>query len=184
MPSSPGERTRRIAEERRKIEELERFKGMRQGLMTRVPPKGKGAVIVPDTNPRPRYPYPEHIPPAAAPQIAAPAGMFVPAFAPAPVVAAAGSSDNIMFIATGIAIAIVALFAWIFQAEVLRYGGTIGVAFLAWKLYEWNGQRKLQDRETELIQQGRLIPEQPQQYILHPVAPTGLVGGIPGGWYA
>jgi len=178
MPSNPGERTRRIAEERRKIQELERIKGMREGLMTRVPPKGKGVMIVPDTNPRPNmpYPYPQHIPPAAAPQI----GVFVPA--PPPAAVAAESCDNLMFIASGVAIAIVALFAWIFQAEVLRYGGTVGIAFLAWKLYEWNGQRKLQNRENEWIQQGRLLPAQPQQYVVHPVGPTGFVGAIPGGW--
>jgi len=156
--------------------------------MTRVPAKGKGVMIVPDTtpcptypNPLPSYPYPQHIPPAAAPQIAPAVGMYVTAPLP---VAAAGSSDNIMFMASGIAIAIAALFVWTFQAEVLRYGGTIGIAFLVWKLYEWNGQRKLQDHERELIQQGRLIPEQPQpqQYIVRPVIQTGFVGRMPGGW--
>jgi hypothetical protein len=111
MPSNPGERTRRIAEERMKIQELERIKGMREGLMTRVPPKGKGVMIVPDTNPRLNmpYPYPQHIPPAAAPQNR----VFVPALPPSP--AAADSSDNIMFIATGVAIAIVALFCVYFS---------------------------------------------------------------------
>ena len=180
MPSSPGERARLIATERRRIQELQKLKGMKDGLMTRVPVKGKGVMVVSDTNPLPTFPYPQHIPPAAAPQIATPAGIFVPA--PPPAAADAGSSDNIMFMASGIAIAIAALFAWTFQAEVLRYGGTVGIAFLVWKLYEWNDKRKLQNREKELIQQGRLIPDQPQQYVVHPVGQTVFAGRVPGGW--
>lgn len=179
MPSIPGERVKQIAETRKK-QESERINGMRDGVMTRVPPSGKGVMIVPDTTPFPTYPYPQHIPPAAAPQVATPAEAFVPA--PPPVAAAKSSYDNIMFMARGILIAIAALFVWTFHVELLRYGGTIGIAFLLWTLCEWNGQRKLQNNEKELIQKGGLISEQPQQYIVHPVIQTGSVGGMPGGW--
>ena len=151
MPSIPGERVKRIADTRKR-QESERVNGMRDGVMTRVPPNGKGVMIVPDTIPFPTYPYPQHIPPAAAAQVATSAVAFVPA--PSPVVAAESSSDNIMSMASGIAVAIAALFVWTFHVELLRYGGTIGIAFLLWKLCEWNGQRKLRNDEKELIQRG------------------------------
>ena len=181
MPSNPGERAIRIAEEKRRVQELEKIKAMQDGVMARVPRKGKGVIIVPDTNPLPTYPYPQHLPRAAVQRIVPPAGVVAPASCP-PDAAAPTSSDDVMFIACGIAIAIVALFAWVFWAEVLRYGGTIGVMFLVWKLYEWDGQRKLQNRENEMIQRGRLTPEQRELYIVHPVPQAGFVGALPGGW--
>jgi len=169
-------------------------------MMKRVPDAGQGCVLIPQTDRSAvhlDYPYPQHIPPAVAVprQTIQP---YTPPLTPAPTEVGATARqpgqppvqmiplDRVMFIACGIAIAIGALFVWIFRKEVAIFGGIGGAAFLIWKLGQWNARVTLENQEQEWYQQGRLIPAQ-QQYVIQHIQPLSLEYRsrmIPGGWLA
>jgi hypothetical protein len=116
------------------------------------------------------YPYPQHLPAAAAVRPAQP--LHAPTLTyqhpvarpaqpqPAPHQGPQFTVKETFNILMGVGIAIVALFIWIFRVEVVTYGLFFGIAFIGFKLAQWHTLTTMEKRENELIQQGRLLPEQ------------------------
>lgn len=199
IPETLEEITAATSKEQNLIDNLEnmRRRQMRDPvqMMRRVPAPGQGCMLVPQ-DPGPvhtEYPYPRHIPPAAAviplPQqrnyqpcpspVVATSPIFVPFPGGQPTHHAMVPLERIVMIVYGIIIAIAGLFAWIFQKEVIRIGGIVAVVFILWKLGQWNTRVTLENREQELLQQGRLIPA-PQPVpvqVGYPYHPMGIVPG-------
>jgi hypothetical protein len=130
------------------------------------------------------YPYPQHIPPAAAPQVCrvppvTPVRPLVVPPSEQPPISPATTIplEKITLTAFEISIVIGALFAWIFRGEIVKYGGVMAILFVVWKLGQWNKQLVLRSQEPELIQQPRPSPRR------RPVA-RGYQGPgiVPGGW--
>lgn len=155
-------------------------------LPRRRPPPGQGYLMVAD--PSLQYPYPEHIPAAAAhvnpvsvsrnvaPSSVTPVGYLVPAPAAQhqPSIHVKDSMEKFMYIASGMAIAIGVLFTWIFRFEVIKYGGVASVMFFLWKLGQLQSQYSLRAQE-ERKGAGNVVAAPPQRYIIAPQA-------VPGGW--
>lgn len=177
IPETLEEITAATAKEQQLINSLENIR-QREVLdpvqmMRRVPAPGQGCMLVPqDPGPvHPEYPYPQHIPPAAAvvrlqqhnnqlypSPVVATSPIFLPFPSDKPAHHAMVPLERIVMIVYGIIIAIAGLFAWIFQKEVIRIGGIVAIVFILWKLGQWNTRVTLENRERELLQQGRLIP--------------------------
>lgn len=195
MPQTMEELAFATAKEQRAINELQNIRDPVR-MMKRVPAAGQGCVLIPQTDHSAvhfDYPYPQHIPSAGAvprqtiqpytPPLTPISDEFI---APAPHLAQPPVPmiplDRIMFIACGIVIAIGALFVWIFRKEVAIFGGISGIAFLIWKLGQWNTRVTLENWQQERYQQGRLVPAQ-QQYIIQPFSHEyHQARMIPGGW--
>ena len=143
----------------------------------RVPSPGQGCFVLRDsetemTMPQPPflYPYPQHIPPAAAVWPAqrvncipghSPATQCRPHFGPPQQNHGVNITiEEVLNVLYGIGIAIVALFMWIFRTEAIKYGTVIAIAVLACKLGNWHTRLTLEKREKELIEQRRLLPEE------------------------
>ena len=201
MPQTMEDLAIATAKERHAINELQNILQIRDPvrMMKRVPAAGQGCVLVPQTDHSAvhlDYPYPQHIPSAAGvPRQAI--QPYTPPLIPTEFVVTATQPDQppvqiipldrIIFIACGIAIAIGALFVWIFRKEVAIFGGIGGVAFLIWKLGQWNTRVTLRNQQQEKYRQGRLVPAQ-QQYIIQQGQPFSheyrQVRMMPGGWLA
>jgi hypothetical protein len=195
MPQTLEELAFATANEQRAINELQNIRDPVR-MMKRVPAAGQGCVLIPQTDHSAvhlDYPYPQHIPSAAAvprqtiqpytPPLTPISNEFIATAPqlcqpPVPMI----PLDRIMFIACGIAIAVGALFVWIFRKEVAIFGGISGIAFLIWKLGQWNTRIALENLQQERYQQGRLVPAQPQ-YIIQPFSHEyHRAQMIPGGW--
>jgi hypothetical protein len=122
------------------------------------------------------YPYPQHIPPAAAhvspfvaqntPTTMTPVGYLMPAPSQHNVLRSTPiSMEKIAYIASGIAIAIGVLFTWIFRFEVLKYGGVASLMLFLWKLGQWQSQMSLHfhrdSREVDPTQKYIISPQVP-----------------------
>jgi hypothetical protein len=197
IPETLEEITAATAKEQQLIDNLENMH-QRQirdpaQMMRRVPAPGQGCMLVPqDPGPvHPEYPYPRHIPAAAAgipPQqhhnqpypspVVATSPMFVPFPSGQPTHQTMVPLERIVMIVYGIIIAIAGLFAWIFQKEVIRIGGIVAVVIILWKLGQWNTRVTLENREQELLQQGRLIPA-PQPVPVQVGYPYPRMGIVP-----
>lgn len=172
IPQTMEEVTRATLREQQAINELQNIRHTRDPLkmMRRVPVPGQGCFLVPQDQqdimqPQLDYPYPQHIPPAASQHYSYPSPSSIsgpsPIFVPSPnrsTVPAMIPLDRLIFIIYGIGIAIAFFFAWKFRKEVIRIGGIIVILFLIWKFGQWNTRVSLENRERELLQQGRLIP--------------------------
>lgn len=133
------------------------------------------------------YPYPKHLPPAAAayqqrqqliqqqtrPSYPAPPGYIPPPPTAQPDIPAASVNvsvplERIISVSYGIGISIAGLFAYIFRNEVVKYGAIAGVLVVAWKFGQWHKTVDLRNREQEMVHQGRLTPAQGKggQYVL------------------
>jgi hypothetical protein len=167
-------------------------------MMRRVPVPGEGCILVPQQQSHLDYPYPQHIPPAAAASnqiVSCSAPMITTGTefyrrAPQEPSRLALTFEEIMFVIYGIAIAIGSLFAWIFRRELVMCGGIIAVLVVVWKLGEWNHRASLLKQEQLWIQQGREPPAQQygqvEQYGQVQSIPPRYhrLDVIPGGWLA
>jgi hypothetical protein len=134
-----------------------------KGRFVEVSDEGMGSALM--------YPYPQHVPAAAAlrpaqplhpPTASSQQRFATPAQPqPAPQQGPQFTVKEAFNILMGVGIAVVALFIWIFRAEVVTYGLIFGIAFIGFKLAQWHTRTTMEERENELIQQGRLLPEQP-----------------------
>jgi hypothetical protein len=122
----------------------------------------------------PRYPYPLHIPAAAAVppapqqpqqhQVQQPPQQQI-LYAQAADNHRATPMDTLVSITSGIGCTIALLFMWIFRYEVATFGILFGVLGMLWLAGRWYGQISVLQREQQLINEGRLHPGQvqPQQ---------------------
>ena len=160
-----------------------------------------------------QFPYPQNLPPAASPSLYQPptmqSGLLSPPPSPQPsevnrkpevVRSRIPSSvtlplDRILYVAGGMVLAIVSLFAWIFKEELIRYGTVVAILVVAWKLAQWHTNIALQSQEKAFAQQGRLVPSpspspqqfspqqfQPQHFPPQPLYPHQSPQMTPGGY--
>jgi len=173
--------TRATAMEEHALKELATYQADPNSMYSgRVPSPGRGCFVLPDSEtkmtmsqPPSLYPYPQHIPPAAAVWPAQPVNC-IPCHSPSaqcqphsgPPQRYHGVNitiEEVLNVLYGIGIAIVALFMWIFRTEAIKYGTVIAIAVLACKLGNWHTRVALEKREKELIEQRRLLPEEPTE---------------------
>ena len=166
--------------EKRALKELASYRADLDRMYSgRIPVPGQGCFVLPESEtetatmsqPPFLYPYPQHIPPAAAVRPAqqvnsipyhSPDTKGQPHFGPPMQYHSVNITiKEVLNILCGIGIAIIALFMWIFRTEVIQYGTVIAVAVLACKLGNWHSRVILEEREKELIEQPRLLPEEP-----------------------
>jgi hypothetical protein len=205
LPQTLEEVANATAREQQAINELKNIQRFRDPAkaIRRVPAQGKGYMLVPQPTGAHdqaalhlEYPHPQHIPAAGDIQPShQPNAFLVTTLAddhavvprqPAFVV----SLERVTLVACGIAIAVGALFVWIFRREVITYGGILVAMILVWKLAQWNTQISLYDEKRQLIQEGRLVPAQSasQHCVIHQTPPhlqrcqRAVI--IPGGWDA
>jgi len=188
IPGIPGILENPVVKEQRALQTLQNLQPGQdpsQLLRRRVSP-GQGYMMVPDSSMQ--YPYPQHIPAAAthafpprhqidAASPMTPVGYLVPA--PnnpicAPHASTPISMEKIMYIASGIGLAIAVLFTWIFRFEVIKYGGIASIMVFLWKLGQWQSQLSLHIHQHKKASAIPAAPA-PQRYIISPQP-------VPGGW--
>jgi len=168
--------------------DLGRLAGDPRRVMAGGPPlpgEGTGLILTPTSQqplPRrrplampataPRYPYPLHIPAAAAvaPASQHPQQRQVPQpeqhnmHAQVAEGHRATPMDTIVSITSGIGCSVGLLFIWIFRYEVATFGILFGVLGMLWMAGRWYSQISVLTREQELMNEGRLHPGQVQPH--------------------
>ena len=196
----------RAMQQQRALQTLSNLQpGQDPRLLRQVPVPGKGYVMISNNTTNLQYPYPQHIPPAAAhtsppvfaqanppapnvptqtkPTPMTPLRYLLPAPAdpsdPALRTPSLNSLEKVAYIASGIAIPIGILFVWVFRFEVLKYGGVASMMVLLWKLGQWQSQISLYLQQNKAKQEDTENPGAivPQRYFIQQQPQA-----VPGGW--
>jgi hypothetical protein len=185
----PGYQTVGAVREDRALQEVQNIQEARDGMRVarRVPVRNQGYMMFPqDGAPLAPYPYPQHIPRAAAPrheyhpQAIVPGGYLDPIPGEGPYRGVSMSFESMAKVLLTISVIVGTLCIWIFWREILKSGLIIGGFASSCYLLRLGWRAVLKYRDDDLAMQGTLFPpQQPQHYIIQQ-PPHEL--GIPGGW--